>query len=174
MSHKDYVFLLKKAIPTKKAEWADLGSGDGAFTLAVRDLGGPEIEIYSVEKDTQRLHVQRQDFVIMFPGTKIQFLEQDFNDFLNLPFLDGILMANSFHFVENQTEFLRKMKGYLKPGGKFVLVEYNIDTPNEYVPHPVSFNTFKAMCAEVGMENPELLEKVPASLGDMYSAQAFA
>ena len=38
MDHNDHVLLLAKGIPTQGGVWADLGSGAGAFTLALADV----------------------------------------------------------------------------------------------------------------------------------------
>ena len=45
MVHKDYVFLLKKAVTEETKVWADFGSGEGSFALALRDLRGPQRRI---------------------------------------------------------------------------------------------------------------------------------
>ncbi len=51
MIHEDHVNLLRKGILEPGGVWADLGSGAGAFTLALADLIGSTGEIYSVDKD---------------------------------------------------------------------------------------------------------------------------
>ena len=51
MNHNDHVNLLRKGIPEKGGLWADLGSGTGAFTLALADLIGSTGHIYSIDKD---------------------------------------------------------------------------------------------------------------------------
>src|SRR5207245_10925584 len=50
MNHKDHINLLQKGIPEKGGTWADIGSGTGAFSLAVADLTGPSGQIYTVEQ----------------------------------------------------------------------------------------------------------------------------
>lgn len=60
MKHCEHVNLIKKAFVEKGGVWADLGSGEGAFTLALRDLAGEDIEIYSVDKDKQRVSEQKK------------------------------------------------------------------------------------------------------------------
>ncbi len=62
MQHSDHINLIKKAISKTGGVWADLGSGEGAFTLGLRDLAGPNIEIYSVDKDKKRLKQQKGRF----------------------------------------------------------------------------------------------------------------
>lgn len=176
MNHKDHVNLLRRAIPEgTPGPWADFGSGDGAFTLALRDLVGPQVEIFSVEKDEARLDQQQRNFLVRFPESNIQFLHQDFTRPLGLAPLDGLIMANSIHYFRNKERLLEQFRGYLKPGGRLVLVEYNTDSGNPWVPYPLSFETFHQVAVRAGYAEPQLLETVPSHfLGQIYSAVAFA
>ena len=58
MQHADHVDLLRGGVPTVGGLWADLGSGGGAFTLALAELIGPEGAILSVDKDRRALAEQ--------------------------------------------------------------------------------------------------------------------
>ena len=60
MNHNDHVYLLRKGIAGPGGVWADLGSGSGAFTLALADLIGPTGHIYSVDKDRSALREQER------------------------------------------------------------------------------------------------------------------
>src|SRR5574341_63517 len=55
MDHTDHVNLLRPADLALGGTWADLGAGSGAFTLALRELVGPEAETYAVDRDAARL-----------------------------------------------------------------------------------------------------------------------
>jgi len=174
MTHQQHVNLVQKAITQKGEIWADLGSGDGAFTLALADLIGKDGAIYSVDQDSKRLDNQKNEFQTHFPDSKITFIQSDFTQQLNLPLLDGIVMANSLHYVKDQKFFLQLLPTYLKPHGKLILVEYNTDkgqTP--WVPYALSFKTFKHVAEQTGWTNIKLLEKIPSVYwNEMYSAQA--
>lgn len=174
MTHEEHVHLIKKAITKTGGSWADFGSGDGAFTLALRDLTGPLARIFSIDKDKNRLQTQEKAFEKMFSSFDIRFLATDFTMDIELPPLDGILMANSLHYVEDQADFLTKIKDYLKPEGKLIFVEYNTDVGNEWVPYPVSYTKLEELTKQSGYITVELLEKVPSKYwNEMYSAQAF-
>lgn len=173
MTHEEHKNLIRKAIPKRGGVWADFGSGDGAFTLALRDLAGDDVQIYSIDKDEERLEIQKGEFERMFPDSKIQFVATDFTKPLNLPSLDGLIMANSLHYVKEQKAFLIDLQKYFKPHGKLVLVEYNIDKGNPWVPYPLSYSSFEKVAKEAGFIKTELLEKIPSTYWDeMYSAQA--
>lgn len=171
MVHKDHVSLIKDAFDHTGGVWADLGSGTGAFTLALQDVGGDAIQIYSVDQDAHSLQQQRSQFLQMFPGSNINYLHQSFLEPMHLPPLDGILMANALHYVADQKAFLKAIKSYLKPHGKLLLVEYNADEGNQWVPYPVSFKTFGSLASHAGYAPPKLLYKVPSQfLKEIYSA----
>lgn len=175
MTHPDHVRLLQKGVPRNAGGiWADLGSGDGSFTLALRDLAGENAEIYSVDKDTSSLTRQRNSFQDYFPKTTIHFLNQDFTSPLSLPPLDGLIMANSLHYVEDKVPLLHALRKLLKPNAPFVLIEYNVDNGNVYVPYPLSFATFQKLAPQTGFAKPELMDTEPSTfLKEIYSAKAY-
>lgn len=172
MDHSDHVRLIARGVPPGGV-WADLGSGDGAFTLALRDAAGPDVVIYSVDKDRGRLDRQRRAFDAMFPVAHVQTMAADFTRPLSLPPLDGIVMANSLHFYRDKAAVLRQVRGYLKDGGRLILVEYDVDDGNMWVPHPLSFETFRRLAPTVGFTPPTLLATQPSRfLRQMYAAVA--
>src|SRR5512135_343406 len=98
MNHADHVRLLHDGVPGPGGTWADLGSGGGAFTLALADQLGTSGEIYSVDQDRGALREQERRMRAQFPDRHVRYLTADFSLPLTLPQLDGIVMANSLHF----------------------------------------------------------------------------
>lgn len=173
MVHGDHVKLLKKALNRPNGAWADIGSGEGAFTLALADLLRSTGTIYSVDKNEQSLSAQEKAFKEKFPQANVRYLPKDYRERLYLPRLDGMIMANSLHFVENKVEVLAHLLRYLKPNGKFVLIEYNVDHGNTWVPYPISLKSFTVLARAVGLSQPELIGAVPSEfLKEIYSALA--
>ena len=171
MNHDDHVRLIKQAIDPSARTWADLGSGTGAFTLALRDVLGLASHIFSVDKDIHSLHEQQRLMDEKFPDSSIEYIHHNFIEYLELPLLDGILMANSLHYVKDQLAFLRRIRSYIKPGGRLILVEYNADTGNIWVPYPVSFTSFKRLADHAEYAEPTFLESIPSDfLKEIYSA----
>ena len=174
MKHNDHVRLLRKGVPGPGGIWADLGSGSGAFTLALADLLGEDGHIYSVDKDRQALREQEQAMRHMSPAVAVQFLVADFMQSLDLPPLDGIVMANSLHYVRDKGALLQRIHASLKPGGRLLIVEYNVDHGNTWVPYPFSYPTWEGLARQNSFRNTQLLEKVPSLfLGEIYSAISF-
>ncbi len=62
MRHLDHISLIRQAIPVTWGVWADLGSGEGAFTLALADILPEKSIIYSIDKDPASLEIQRPVF----------------------------------------------------------------------------------------------------------------
>lgn len=155
------------------ATWADLGSGSGAFTLALADLLGPGGRIVSVDRDAAALRQQAMAMATRFPDVTLEQRQADFSADLALPSLDGIVMANALHFQRDREAMVRRVFQMLRPGGRFVLVEYDADRGNPWVPHPLSFATWRTMAVADGFEEPQLLGRVPSRfLGAIYSALA--
>jgi SAM-dependent methyltransferase len=153
--------------------WADLGSGTGAFTLALADLLGPGGRIVSVDRDAAALRQQSMAMAARYPDVALEQRVADFTTDLALSPLDGIVMANALHFQRDHESTVRRILAMLRPGGRFVLVEYDADRGNPWVPYPLSFATWQAMATAAGFDQPQLLGCVPSRfLGAIYSALA--
>ena len=84
-------------------------------------------------------------------------------------------MANSLHFVEEKAAVLALIRGYLKHGGRLLLVEYDSDRGNEWVPHPLSFETWRDVATHAGFLDTRQLATVPSRfLRRIYSALSLA
>ena len=171
MNHEDHINLLRKGIPGRGGIWADLGSGTGAFTLALADVLGPLAHIYTVDKDRSALREQERAMRARFPAITVHYIAADFTHRLDLPPLDGIVMANSLHFVREKRAVVQLIRTYLRPGGRLIIVEYNIDRGNMWVPYPFSYSTWEELARQNGFVDTRLLTTRPSRfLGEMYSA----
>jgi ubiquinone/menaquinone biosynthesis C-methylase UbiE len=175
MDHPDYVNLLRSADLPPGGLWADLGAGSGAFTLALRELVGPDAGIYAVDKDGSRLgELERFHRARVGDAGNLYILHADFTRPMALSPLDGILMANSLHFFKEKVSLLTHVQSFLKPGGRLLLVEYNVDMGNFWVPYPLSFETYRWLAPRAGFSEPILLATHPSSfLHGFYSAMAY-
>ena len=175
MDHKDHVNLLRPANLTQGGVYADFGAGSGAFTLALRELIGLDATIYAVDKDRSSLKQLDSAHRARFHTTRNLIpLHKDFSQPLELPPLDGIVMANSLHFFKDKEKTLRHVHGFLKPNGALIIVEYNVDSGNMWVPYPLTFETWQALAPRVGFTEPRLLAKAPSRfLKEFYSAVAY-
>ncbi|MBI5667518.1 MAG: class I SAM-dependent methyltransferase [Chloroflexi bacterium] len=171
MNHADHVNLLQGGIPAPGGVWADLGSGTGAFTLALAELIGADGTIISVDRDAAALREQSRAMQARFPAVAVQYRTADFTQRLDLPPLDGIVMANALHFVRHKDAVIEQLRDYLKPGGRLLLVEYNVDQGNQWVPYPLSYPSWEALARQHGFTDTRRLAAVPSRfLREIYSA----
>ena len=175
MDHNDHVNLLRPADIKPGGSWADLGAGSGAFTFALRELTGPTAVIHAVDKSRASLTELEQAYRIRFGNSQnLDLIAGDFSRTLSLPALDGILMANSLHFFKDREKILRHVCSFLKPNGALLLIEYNVDSGNPWVPYPLSFETYRKLAPRAGFSEPRLLAKVPSRfLREFYSALTY-
>ena len=173
MDHDDHVRLIRGGVEGAGTTWADLGSGSGAFTLALADLLGPAGTIHAVDRDGAALRAQAEAIGRRFPRTTLHQHHADFTKPLDLPTLDGVVMANSLHFVRDKLPVLVLVRGYLRPAGRLVLVEYDAEHGNPWVPYPISAGRWPSLAAAAGFEDIRELTRVPSRfLGAIYSAMA--
>ena len=170
MDHADHVRLLREGV-TRGGTWADLGAGTGAFTLALAELVGPSGEVIAVDRDRGALHELER--AIRPGGATVRTLGADFTKPVALDSLDGVVMANSLHFVRDKSPVLALVHTMLKPSGRLLLVEYDTDDGNPYVPHPLSFETWRALADASGFTGTRKLASVPSRfLGRIFSAES--
>ena len=104
----------------------------------------------------------------------MHYITADFTRPLPLPPLDGVVMANSLHFQRQKDAVIQMVRGYLRPGGRLLLVEYNADKGNPWVPYPLSYPTWSALAQRSGFAGTRLLATIPSRfLGEIYAAASW-
>jgi ubiquinone/menaquinone biosynthesis C-methylase UbiE len=158
--------ILPRGIPQI---WVDLGAGSGLFTKALSTLLPDESIIYAIDQETKALNS------IVLPSGKI-LLKKVTIDFANDPIvvepLDGVLMANALHFVRDKFAFIGKIKKAVKPSAKIVIVEYDRDTANPWVPYPISYKSLQRLAGVSGLGSIAKIGSTPSKFhgADIYSA----
>jgi len=164
------ITLLRPGIPGPGGIWADVGCGDGIFTSALHTLIQPSGEIYAVDRDQYALDALTSNFAESYPDAALHSMQADFTRGLSLPALDGMVMANSLHFVPDKTPVLSRLIRLLKPGGRLIVVEYNTSRGNSAVPYPLDDQSFLKLAAHIGLHEVHILSRIPSSfLGEMYA-----
>jgi ubiquinone/menaquinone biosynthesis C-methylase UbiE len=163
------ITLLQPGIPGPGGIWADVGCGDGIFTSALHTLVRPGDEIYAVDKDQFALDALVHHFAESYLDALLHPVCADFTRQLTLSALDGLLMANSLHFVMDKAPVLIRLIRLLKPSGRLIVVEYNASRGNPAVPYPLDDKSFLGLAAQVGLRDARILARIPSSfLGEMY------
>lgn len=149
MDVADAVALVAPALEGAGPTWADLGAGAGTFTSALLRILGPAARVHAVDRDASSVRALSR--IAGVTATRA-----DFSDTLELPPLDGVLLANALHFVpaHEQAAVLARVASHVRPGGRVVLVEYENRAPSRWVPYPVSFERFRELARETGLGRP--------------------
>lgn len=144
--------------------WADLGCGNGLFTEALAHFLSRGSTIYGIDLRPS-LYSDVVNGVVLVPLS---------GDFVEMPLpagLDGILMANSLHYVKDKEDFLKKIAG--RP---LVIIEYDTDRPVErWVPYPVSHASLRDLLLASGWSKVERLGETSSVYGhaNIYAALAY-
>jgi cyclopropane fatty-acyl-phospholipid synthase-like methyltransferase len=101
---------------------ADIGSGSGYFTLRLAAHVG-DGRVYAVDIDPEMVrHLNRR---VRDAGLRsVRVLLADPGDPLLPEPVDRFLVVDTWHHVENQTEYLALMRKLLKPGGQVVMIDF--------------------------------------------------
>lgn len=171
MTHEDALSLIEAGVRTPGGTWADLGAGAGVFAQALSELIGPAGSVIAVDRDARALA-----YIEAPPasGAAIRTLHADFTEPLALNNLDGILLANSLHFVMRQERVLRQLVHYLKPQGQVLVVEYDNEQRSPWNPFPLPFKRFQQLAVAVGLRDVQELSRRPSLFGgrELYAAVA--
>ncbi|MFC0514856.1 class I SAM-dependent methyltransferase [Mucilaginibacter angelicae] len=167
MQQSEAIALIEKGITSESAQyWADLGCGNGTFTFALANLLPPESYITAIDKT-------QQHFPALSNGIKIDFKKADFvNEPIVLSALDGVLMANSLHFVANKSKLINQFENAFKSSPQFLIVEYDTTKASPWVPYPISFQGLDSEFSRLGYQIHKLAEMPSRFGGIIYSALA--
>lgn len=144
-----------------------MGAGGGTFSRALARRLGSGSRIYAVDRDhtpMQSLNRPTADGVDVIP------VVADFTRPMSLPglgatLLDGMLFANSLHFVAKPDVALARLLTLLRPGGRVVIVEYDGRSPSRWVPHPISAAKLPEVVTAAGLAAPSFTATRPSSYG---------
>lgn len=179
MDLNEAVALLEDAVATARAsEWADFGAGDGTFTLALARLLGPGAHIIAIDRDRKSLRELELRAVADGSQDLITTVHADFTKRIELPgvaagTLDGLLFANSLHYVGNASEVLTELAQLLRPRGRVVFVEYDQRRASQWVPYPIDANRLPELCIAASLSTPVVTATRPSDYGgNLYVAYA--
>lgn len=139
--------------------WVELGCGTGTFTRALAELLPPGSAIMAVDRDETALRA----VPAMHNGVRITALNADLEDPLPGP-MDGVLLANVLHFVENKEALLARIAQMART---VLLVEYDTSRPLiPWVPFPLPRIKAVELFAEAGFNHTVLLGERPSRYGN--------
>jgi len=162
MKHADAVTLIRKGISTNDVQrWAELGCGNGVFTLALASLLPPGSEIFGYD-------LRRQSLPASQNGVDIHFDQLDFDkEDLPVSKLNGVLMANSLHYVKDKANLITRLAV-----PKFLIVEYESRSANPWVPYPIMSEQLISLYNDLGYRADKLSSMPSRFGGRIYSLVA--
>lgn len=163
--------LIQKGINPSQSDqvWADFGAGDGLFTQALADLLPTKSKIIAIDKDERALKM-----ISIARDLEFNTVVADLNHLPDtLPIFDGVVMANSIHYVKDQIGFLSRLRDkFLKRQGVVILVEYDLERANPWVPYPIGKRKLVSLALEAGfaLEINSNTVKSKLNRSEIYSA----
>ena len=166
MNERDAEGFIRTAVGDNGGVWADMGAGTGTFTRALRSLLRHGSRVYAVDNDPAAIKALERI------GHDVIAIRADFSKSLELPEVpvDGMLFANSLHYVPDAGVVLKRLAGLVRPGGRVVVVEYDRRSANPWVPYPVASDRWPDLAATAGLTNP----RVTARRESMYAGELYA
>jgi len=109
------------------ARIADIGAGTGYFAARLANMV-PEGRVYAVDIEPDMVRylgerAKREKLQNLLPvaGTP---------DDPKLPEkVDLILLVDVYHHIENRTDYFRKLRAFLRPGGRIAIIDFKLDSP---------------------------------------------
>ena len=153
---------------THPTVWADFGAGTGVFTNALSSLLFPGSRIIAVDRNSASLAKINLSPTVMLARNTEDFTRID----LPQHSLDGLLMANALHFVKDKVSFLKRLPAFLSKAATLIIVEYDMNKPNPWVPYPVSFDTLDKLISSCLGINIQKIAEIPSvyNRGMIYGA----
>ena len=107
---------------------ADLGAGSGYFTRRFVEAITETGKIYVVDVEPEALKYVEETLVHMHrPYTAEFILARPDNPKIPFQSVDLIFVCNTYHHLEDRTEYFRKIQSSLKPGARIAIVDYYQD-----------------------------------------------
>jgi hypothetical protein len=170
MNVKDAIDLIAglPVLNRQPSRWADLGCGTGLFTVALVHYLAPGSIIYAVDKEKIKPPVIPVELQIRVEPLVLDFSREQ----LPLNGLSGILMANSLHYVKDKLSFINTVKTRMLSKHHWILVEYDTERSNPWVPYPVSFSGLNSLFAASGYPQGKKLNERSSVYGraNLYAA----
>ncbi|SDG60221.1 Methyltransferase domain-containing protein [Dyadobacter soli] len=155
MTNSEAIGLIQFEVDNENPErWMDLGCCNGTFTTALATMLAPGSHIIGVDKQAQQFEKTIGNQVT------VEFLQADFESISCDRFaLDGILLANSLHYVRDKESLIKRLEKCFATHKRFLIVEYDTLSSNPWVPYPIDFISLRAMFSGLGYDAWKLGER---------------
>lgn len=115
---------LLSAMSIEEGDWvADVGSGDGDYTIPMAKRVGPSGRVFAVDVDPDKLDELNERLVENEIEHVTSVYSVENNPMLPTKTLDAVLVRNAYHHFTAHESMLRHLKAALKPDGRLVIQE---------------------------------------------------
>ena len=176
MTEREAAELIRPAVRVGEGgTWADFGAGSGTFTRALATLLGQHGQVIAIERDRSALRDLRS--LTTLPGAATIHVVE--GDVANLHLigewatsqLSGALFANVLHFIREPENVLDRLRSFMMPAGRVVVVEYDARTASRWVPYPLPMHRLVEIASAVRLSAPiEIGRRKSRYQGEIYSA----
>ncbi|MQA91425.1 MAG: methyltransferase domain-containing protein [Gemmatimonas sp.] len=179
MNDAEAIAFIRDAVGSRPGAWADLGAGTGTFTKALVAILGESGSVVAVDRDPGAVAALQRLARADGSGARITGAAGDLDRLTAIPELegselDGVLFANSLHYLAEPEGALRSASDLVHEGGRVVIIEYERERSNPWVPHPLPLRRLRALAERAGLQPPEVVARRPSAYqGELYCAVAF-
>lgn len=148
---------------------ADLGAGSGYFTRRFVEAVGETGKVYVIDVEPEALKYVEHRLVQMHRPFKAEFiLARPDNPKIPVESVDLIFICNTYHHLEDRTEYFRNLKSSLRPGGRIAIVDFYHDDRSGELGFPKRHLVAKEKVVEEMREAGYRLEKEHTFLPKQY------
>ena len=142
---------------------ADIGAGNGYFSLRLADRVGPKGKVYAVEIQPEMLDLLKNRAARAGVHNIVPVLGKAFDPGLPPGSIDLVLMVDVYHELSHPQEVLASLGSALKKNGRVVLVEYRGEDPTVPIKplHRMTVQQAQAELEAVGFRLLEVKDFVP-------------
>lgn len=103
---------------------ADIGAGSGYFTIRIAKSVGEKGTVWAVDIEQEMLdYIERRLKEEKLQNVKRKKVPPD-DPQLPQGCVDTILLVHTYAYIQNRTEYAKKLRVALAPGGRVVIIEY--------------------------------------------------
>jgi ubiquinone/menaquinone biosynthesis C-methylase UbiE len=150
---------------------ADIGAGSGLFEVPLAKAISPGGKVYAVEID-EGFFPQIKKKADEAHLTNVETVLGKYTD-PNLPVrnVDMIFFHDVLHHIQHRSGYLKAAAGYLKPGGRVVVIDYELGQgPHKAAPElEVSRDQLGAWAKDAGLKQVEDVKMFPDRYFLVYS-----
>jgi ubiquinone/menaquinone biosynthesis C-methylase UbiE len=121
---------------------ADIGAGTGYFALRIVKKGGTVVAIDIDQKSIDYIEERRSELSPKTANRLTTRLSHPDDPRLDANEADWVLIVNTYYFIDNRINYLKKVINGLKKNGKIMVVDYKIGDmplgPNDAVKIPIT------------------------------------